>query len=223
MKRYASMDLGINNLVVLSSNVFSPVIINGKPLKSILQFYKKQSVNLKSKLPEGQNSSKRLVNTKNKKENKINDYLEKTSNFISKKMTEENINVLVIGYIDDWFDLKVEDKVRITEYFVDLITLINKKCSKNNVKVKLQEESYTSKNSFLDNEDVIYHKKYKGERVQRGKFESKNKDIINSDLNGSLNILKKYLLRNDEWDDEIFNQLIKSNMNVKIEKIRSFE
>ena len=73
------------------------------------------------------------------------------------------------------------------------------------------------------NEDVIYHKKYKGERVQRGKFESKNKDVINSDLNGSLNILKKYLSRNDEWNDEIFNQLIKSNMNVKIEKIRSFE
>lgn len=223
MKRYAAIDLGINNLVVLSSNVFSPVIINGRPLKSILQFYKKQSNELKSKLLEGQNNSKRLINIKKKKENKINNYLEKTSNFISKKMIDEDIDILVIGYIDDWFDLKVEDKVRITEYFIDLITLINKKCSRNNIKAKLQEESYTSKNSFIDNEDIIYHKKYKGERIQRGKFESKNKDIINSDLNGSLNILNKYLLKNNEWTDEIFDQLTRSNMNVKIEKIRSFE
>ena len=58
-------------------------------------------------------------------------------------------------------------------------------------KVKEIEESYTSKCSFLDNEEICKHTSYKGKRVKRGLFKSNDGTLINADVNGSLNILKK--------------------------------
>ena len=55
-----------------------------------------------------------------------------------------------------------------------------------------QEESYTSKCSFLDGESICKHESYVGSRVYRGLFKTASGLLINADVNGSLNILRKY-------------------------------
>lgn len=67
------------------------------------------------------------------------------------------------------------------------------KCALVGIKVELQEESYTSKCSFLDKEEIKKHKEYCGKRIYKGLFKSKDKKLINADVNGSYNILRKYL------------------------------
>ena len=61
-----------------------------------------------------------------------------------------------------------------------------------------QEESYTSKASFFDKDDIpVYnddHPKeysFSGTRVKRGLYQTSNGMCINADINGALNILKK--------------------------------
>ncbi|MCK9477762.1 MAG: zinc ribbon domain-containing protein, partial [Candidatus Muirbacterium halophilum] len=65
------------------------------------------------------------------------------------------------------------------------------KCALKGINVIINEESYTSKCSFLDNEPVKKHTNYKGQRICRGLFRTSSGKLINADLNGSLNILKK--------------------------------
>jgi putative transposase len=71
------------------------------------------------------------------------------------------------------------------------LNMIEYKAKLNGIKVIYQEESYTSKCSFLDNETIKKHETYKGKRIKRGLFESNEGLLINADVNGSLNILKK--------------------------------
>lgn len=70
------------------------------------------------------------------------------------------------------------------------------------------EESYTSKCSFLDNEPVQKHQHYQGKRIKRGLFQSKTGKLINADVNGSLNILKKYLINKETWNDQVWSDLV---------------
>ena len=71
------------------------------------------------------------------------------------------------------------------------VQILQYKSKLEGINVILQEESYTSKCSFLDGEDVCKHIEYKGKRVKRGLFRTKVNRLINADLNGALNILKK--------------------------------
>ena len=69
--------------------------------------------------------------------------------------------------------------------------MLKYKCQLEGIKVIIREESYTSKCSFIDNEEICKHETYLGKRIKRGLFETKEKRIINADLNGALNILRK--------------------------------
>lgn len=55
------------------------------------------------------------------------------------------------------------------------------------------EEGYTSKCSFLDNEALERHERYCGKRIHRGMFKSSKGIMLNADVNGSFNIMRKYL------------------------------
>ena len=66
------------------------------------------------------------------------------------------------------------------------------------ITVITQEESYTSKASFLDNDDIpVYgeanNPKFSGRRVKRGLYKTSDGRLINADVNGSYNILRKGL------------------------------
>ena len=59
------------------------------------------------------------------------------------------------------------------------------------------EEGYTSKCSFIDNESIEKHDEYVGKRIKRGLFQS-SKSLLNADINGSLNIMRKALKCNSD-------------------------
>ena len=193
--RYASIDLGLNNLATVSSNVVKPFIINGRPLKSINQYYNKEKARLQSLLKNNKRTSKRINNITLKRNNKIKDYLHKSSKTIVNFLVSNNISTLVVGYNEEWKQ-NINIGKRNNQSFVNIpfytfIKQLEYKCKLEGINIILTEESYTSKCSFLDNESVEKHESYLGKRIKRGLFRSAKNKIINADLNGSLNILKK--------------------------------
>ena len=201
--RYAAIDLGLNNLATISSNVTKPFIVNGKPLKSINQYYNKTKSNLQSKLKNNEKSNKRISSLNLKRNNKINDYLHKSSTFIVNYLVSNNISTLIVGHNKEWKqNIKIGKKNN--QNFVSIPhsrfkELLKYKCELEGLKYIEIEESYTSKCSFLDNEEICKHTSYKGKRVKRGLFKSNDGTLINADVNGSLNILKK-VVGNFDYD-----------------------
>ena len=193
--RYASVDLGLNNLMTVSSNVTKPFIINGKPLKSINQYWNKELARLKSQLKGNKKTSKRIQSITNKRNNKVLDYLHKSSRKLVNFLVSNNISTIVVGYNKEWKENinlgKRNNQAFVNIPFYTLIKQLEYKCKLEGINFILTEESYTSKCSFLDNEEICKHEKYLGERIKRGLFKSKEGKLINADLNGSLNILKK--------------------------------
>lgn len=190
---FAGLDLGVNNLAVLSFNNSSSIIINGRPLKSINQFYNKKRSFLQK--PRNNNSTNKLIKLTNKRNNKVKDYIHKSSRFIVNQLVSKQISILVIGKNKFW---KQDTKMgsRNNQNFVSIphaefIRIIKYKCKLEGISVIITEESYTSKCSFIDSEKLQKHKSYLGDRVKRGLFLSKSGKKINADLNGSLNILRK--------------------------------
>lgn len=188
-KRYASIDLGINNLATVSFNFKKSFIINGKPLKSINQYYNKEKSKLKNVKT---NKAKRL---NRKRDNKIKDYLHKASRYIINHLVSNDVNTLIIGKNDGWKQ-EINIGKRNNQNFVSIpfekfILMLTYKCKLEGINVIQIKESYTSKCSFIDNEEICHHDIYLGKRIKRGLFKSKLGKIINADLNGSLNIMKK--------------------------------
>ena len=181
-----------------------PIIINGKPLKSINQFYNMMSAKIYSK-PVRQNIKlnsihEMKIKLSNKRNNKVNDYMHKASRYIVNHLVENQIGNLVIGYNTGWKQDtnlgRVNNQNFVSIPFVKFINMLKYKCKLVNINVDIIEEAYTSKCSFLDNESIEKHDTYLGKRVYRGLFKSAKGILINADVNGSLNIMKKYFDKN---------------------------
>ena len=212
-KRYMSIDLGIDNLASCSSNVSKSFIINGKPVKSINQFYNKKKAKLQSELElkNKKKTSNQLQNLTLKRNNKIKDYFHKASRYIVNQLVNQSINTLIIGKNDGW---KQETNIgkKNNQNFVNIphqmfINQLKYKCQLEGINVIEHEESYTSKVSFFDNDFIpVYGQndellKSSGKRIKRGLYKTKDNLLINADINGSLNIMRKYL--NEVCDDLI--------------------
>lgn len=196
-EKYAAIDLGVNNLATVSFNESKPFIINGKPLKSINQFYNKRKSELQSKLSGDRKSSNKINSTTRKRNNKIKNYLHKASRCIVNHLVSNNVNTLIIGKNDNW---KQETNIgkKNNQNFVSIphsqfVEIISYKCKLVGIAVMMTEESYTSKCSFIDNEEMKHHEEYKGKRIKRGLFRTNEGRLINADLNGSLNIMRKVI------------------------------
>lgn len=218
--RFASIDLGLNNLTTVTSNVFKPLIINGKPIKSINQYYNKNLKKKQKLLPLNQYTSDKIRKLNFKREMKLNDYLHKSAKFLVNYLVSQTINVLVIGTNKGWKqNINIgrrnnQNFVNIPFYkFKQILTYL---CEENGIEVHEQEESYTSKASFLDGDFIPTFNEsgekekhtFSGRRISRGLYETKNKKIINADVNGSLNILRKFInknvtgkFQNNIWED----------------------
>ena len=196
-EKYAAIDLGVNNLATVSFNDFKPFIINGKPLKSINQFYNKRKAELQSKLSGNRKTSNKINSIMRKRNNKIKNYLHKASRCIVNHLVSNNVNTLIIGKNDNW---KQETNIgkKNNQNFVSIphsqfVEMISYKCKLVGIAVMMTEESYTSKCSFIDNEEMKHHEDYKGKRIKRGLFRTNEGKLINADLNGSLNIMRKVI------------------------------
>ena len=195
---YLSIDLGLNNLMTcFDTKNNSSFIINGRPLKSINQYYNKKKSEIQNQLIKNHNkyTSNRLNNLTLKRNNKINDYLHKSSRFIVNYCRDNDISNIVVGYNKEWKQ-EINIGKRNNQNFVqiphqELIYKINYKSILDGLTFKEHEESYTSKCSALDLEPIMKQKEYKGTRIKRGLFVSSIGIKINADLNGTLNILRK--------------------------------
>lgn len=201
---YASIDMGLNNLMTVGfNNGKNPFIINGRPLKAINQFYNKKRGVIQSKLEKI--NKKKTSNTLNKltekRNNKIKDYLHKASRYLINQLVSREISTIIIGRNKLWKqDINIGK--RNNQNFVDipyhiLINMLTYKAKLEGITVIEQEEAYTSKCSFLDQEPIKKHEKYKGSRIQRGLFKSNRGIIINADLNAAYNILQKAVFKNN--------------------------
>lgn len=218
--RYASIDLGINNLMTISSNVFNPFIINGKPVKSMNVYYNKLLAKNKKLLwkVNKNKSSHKIYSIHRKRMNKVKDYFHKATHYVVNQLVSNQVNTLIIGYNKGWKQdttmRKSSKQTFIQIPFYILIQMLTYKCQEKGINVILQEESYTSKSSFLDLDEIpVWDSKkntvkFSGKRVKRGLYKSKEGKLINADLNGSLNILRKYLEKQEAWNEDIFSNFV---------------
>jgi putative transposase len=194
-KRIAGIDLGVNNLATASNNIGEkPFIINGRGLKSINQFYNKRRSELQSKLPKGQFWSKQLEQITFKRFNRVKNYMHHASHYIIKWCVQHQIDTLVVGHNNEWKqDLKMRKINSQNFVFIPyemLIQQLKYKCEDVGINFIETEESYTSGTSFLEGELPCKENYNKKRRIKRGLFQAID-TLINSDVNGSLQIIRK--------------------------------
>ena len=199
----ASIDLGLNNLVALTSNQpgFTPLLINGRPLKSINQFYNKRKAQLQPQLKGNRKTSPRIQRLTRCRHQKIDNYLHHASRLIVDILRTKQIGTLVVGKNEQW-KTEINLGKQTNQNFVSipharLIEMLEYKARLVGIKVILQEESYTSQANFLGLDLIpVYGKTEKesmftGKRIKRGLYKTSTGQLINSDINGSYNILRK--------------------------------
>lgn len=220
-KRFASIDIGVNNLMTVTSNVFHPIIYNGKPMKSVNQFYNKIKAKEVPRLKKVNNTkdSKKLGKLNLWRENQINNYFHKMTSDFVRICKENKIDTVVIGRNKGWkTDLNLGSRNNQQFKMIPFLLIYNMLSYKlemagiNYVEI---EESYTSKCSFIDKEELTHHDSYAGRRIKRGLFKSKDGYKYNADINGSLNILRKYLTNQNTYSDELHEELICHMTNQK--------
>ncbi|ASG28153.1 RNA-guided endonuclease InsQ/TnpB family protein [Fusobacterium polymorphum] len=198
------IDLGIDNLCTCVTNNGASFLIDGRKLKSINQYYNKinaklQSIKDKQKIERTTLRQKRIARKRN---NRIEDYLSKAARIIINYCLNNDIGKLVLGYNEDFQRNSNIGSIN-NQNFVNipygklrdkLIYL----CKLYGIEFKLQEESYTSKASFFDRDEIpIYDKKnsqeyiFSGKRIKRGLYQTSKGYQLNADCNGALNILRK--------------------------------
>lgn len=199
-----AIDLGVNNLCTCVTNTGKSFIMDGRKLKSINQFFNKQNAKLQS-IKDKQNIKKQtkqqyLISRKRK--NRVDDYINKTCRYIINYCLINDIGTLVIGY-NQSFQCKANLWKKTNQTFTQLpFGRVREKleylCKRYNINYILQEESYTSKASFFDNDELpIYNAdnpqtyEFSGKRIKRGLYQTKNNYCFNADCNGALNILRK--------------------------------
>ncbi|MEG3920504.1 transposase [Microcoleus sp. POL10_C6] len=199
----ASIDLGLDNLVALTSNQpgFIPLLINGRPLKSINQFYNKRKARLQSQLKGSRKTSPRIQRLTRCRHQKVDNYLHHASRLIINLLLTKQIGTLVIGKNAQW-KTEIDLGKQTNQNFVSiphsrLIEMLEYKARLAGINVIVQEESYTSRSSFLGLDPIpVYGKTEKepvftGKRIKRGLYKTSVGQLINSDVNAAYNILRK--------------------------------
>ena len=207
--RIASIDLGIDNIVSMVTSDGNATLYNGKQIKSINQWMNKIISKAKSECEKINKckTSKKIKRLYEKRENIMNDLFHKLSKDIVNKLDEKEIGTLVVGYNKEWKQ-GVNLGHKTNQAFVQIpfngfIEKLKYKCELLGIDFILQEESYTSKCDSLAKEEIVKHEIYFGRRVKRGLFQSSTKKLINADINGALNIMRKVV--GDSCVDKILN------------------
>jgi putative transposase len=200
---FIGIDLGIDNLCSCVTNTGSSFIIDGKKLKSINQYYNKEIARLQSiKDKQGiKGYTEKQCRITINRNNKVQDYLHKSAKLIIDYCIKNNIGNIVIGYNPEWKqNINIGRKNNQSFVSIPHINLRNKikyRCGRYGINYIEQEESYTSKSSFFDNDPIpIFNKELKdtnfsGSRISRGQYQTKSRTVVNADINGALNILRK--------------------------------
>lgn len=201
---YAAIDLGVDNLASITfSNGVQPLLIKGSKIKSLNQGYNKLIAKAQSKLPTNQHSSKHIHRLLRNREKKLHSELHQITAFLSLCFDEMAIETVFVGENKGWkqgVSLGKKNNQTFTQIpFTTFISQLTYKCQLRGIEVVEQEESYTSKASFIDQDDIPVYGEietkpiFSGKRVCRGLYKTKHGIILNADVNGSYNILVKGL------------------------------
>lgn len=220
IQKVAFIDPGLDNLMTVTSNAFSPILYSGKSLKSMNQLANKKLAQVKSVLSKrGLDNSPLLISIYNKRDRRIKDCLHKLSTHLVNQFVSHKIDTVIFGHnIGQKQDIKlgsVTNQNFVHIPFYQLISLLQYKCELQGIRFITTEESYTSKCSFLDLEEITKQKEYLGKRVKRGLFQIKEGVLINADVNGSLNIGRKYLTKLGLYTDTLHKELVFHMTNPK--------
>ena len=209
--RIVGIDIGVRNLITMVNNIGEqPIVIKGGVVKSINQFYNKEKARVQTVYDlQGTKYGSKMQKLSVKRERKLNDFFHKVSKFIVDWCIEHKIGQIVVGHNDNWKQ-KVNIGRKNNQNFVQIpfdkiIQRLSYKAEEVRITLKEQEESHTSKCSFLDNEAVEHHKTYVGKRIKRGIFKTAKGILINADVNAGYNIIKKAVSKafSKENTDEI--------------------
>ena len=221
-KRILGVDFGIDNFLTISNNCgLNPLIINGKGIKSYNQYYNKLKAYYQSMLPIGIYISKRLQKLNKNRYLYLKDKYEQISSYLVCYAYENKIGTIVLGKNDNWKQNINIGKANNQNFtFIGHAKLMEKikyKAQLLGIEVVVVEESYTSKASFSDKDKLPTYGeddsniKFSGMRVKRGLYKSKKGILINADVNGASNIIRKY-------DDKAFKNKKLSYLTKTVEK-----
>lgn len=200
-----AIDFGIDNLTTCVTSTGQTFIIDGRRLKSINQWYNKENARLQSikdKQKFGKRCTKRQSCVTRKRNNRVNDYMSKTARMIINYCLTHNIGTLVCGYnvtFQQSSNLgKVTNQNFVSIPYGKLRNKLQYLSELYGIGYVEQEESYTSKASFFDRDEIpIYNAdnpkkhEFSGRRIKRGLYQTKSGYTFNADVNGALNILRK--------------------------------
>ena len=202
---YAAIDLGVDNLATITfSNGANPLVVKGTQLKSINQGYNRLIAKAQSKLPVNQKTSQHIHRLWKNRECKLQSELHKVTSFLSLYFDEMAIEKVFVGKNKLWkqgLSLGRKTNQSFTQIpFTTFISQLTYKCQLRGIEVIEQEESYTSKASFVEQDEIPVYEElqskptFSGRRISRGLYQSKSGFLLNADVNGSYNILVKGLL-----------------------------
>ena len=211
-RRVAAIDPGLNSITTMTfSWVKKPIAIRGKHLKSINQLYNKTVAELNEKISKYEKTKeefkaeriRELISKVTEKRNlRVKHELHKISKEIVRILKEESVSKLIFGH-NKGQKTEINIGKRNNQNFVNipytkLISYLENKCEDAGISFELQEESYTSKASFLSNDDIPTYiegnnNKYSFSGTRRRGIYTDNKHNlkIHSDVNGSYNIMRK--------------------------------
>jgi IS605 OrfB family transposase len=200
-KYSAGVDLGLNNLMAITSNHpgMRPLLINGRPLKSINQFFNKRIAASQSIL-----AIRQIKKLNSKRDRRIDNYLHTVSRRVIDWCQINDIGQLIIGNNQGWkqhINIGKKNNQEFTKIpHAKLISLLIYKAQLAGIEVVLTEESYTSKASALDGDQLPSFNPhsdiqpvFSGKRVKRGLYKTSTGRTINADTNGSMNIARKVI------------------------------
>jgi IS605 OrfB family transposase len=210
-KNICCIDIGLNNLAAITSDQFSPILVNGRIVKSINQWF--------NKYPSKWNGNKRHWRLEN--------YFHHVSKYVIELCCKHKIGTIIIGKNNGWKqEMNLGKKTNQNFQYVPFYRLMEKikyKATIAGIRIIFTEESYTSKASFLDHdllpvyEEGVSHN-FSGKRVKRGLYKSSTK-FIHSDVNGSLNIGRKVI--GDKVYETFLDRSIAA-MPVRINPLKTF-
>ncbi len=196
-----AIDLGLNNLATCVSTTGASFIVDGKRLKSINQWFNKVNASLQSvkDLQGIKGTTERQTRLTRKRNNQVRDYLNKAARTIIDFCITNQIGAVIVGF-NPGMKQEINIGKRNNQNFVQiphsLLRLkLQSMCERYGLQFKEQEESYTSKASALDGDDLPTYNadnpteyKFSGKRIKRGLYRTAQNWLINADCNGACNI-----------------------------------
>lgn len=199
-----AIDLGVNNLAACVTTTGASFILDGKPLKSINQWYNKRNAQLQSiKDKHGlKGTTNQQAKLTLKRNNQVRDYLNKAVRYIADFCIVNQISRIIVGY-----NPGIKQEINIgrvnNQKFVQIPhhsfrLKLQAMCQRYGWVYQEQEESYTSKASALDGDEIpVYNAdspktyQFSGKRIKRGLYRTRDGHLVNADSQSGWNIGRK--------------------------------